>query len=196
LEKSYIKLGILSLSFLLLAGCTNNSNNKSSLSSKARSEKLAKESSKKKAESKRKFSESKKKAESESKAKAESESKAKETSQQAQVESQQITSSNTQVDYSQSSNNVSQQQPKTQSQINQERGYDPKGNPVMPGQDHAPGTDVYGNPDPWLQGQIEWAKQNGYLNQDGTPTEKGRQAASEVEANADPNDTGDPDDMY
>lgn len=46
-----------------------------------------------------------------------------------------------------------------------EPGYDPKDNPVMPGQNHAPGTDVYGNSDSWVQGQIDWAKQNGYLNQ-------------------------------
>ena len=104
-----------------------------------------------------------------------------------------MNSENTQADYSQSSNNVSQQQ--TQSQINQERGYDPRGNSIMSGQDHAPGTDVYGNPDSWVQDQVEWAKQNGYLNQDGTPTEKGQQADSEVEANADPTDTGDPNNM-
>lgn len=30
----------------------------------------------------------------------------------------------------------------------------------MPGQDHAPGSDVYGNPDPWVQGQIDWAKKH------------------------------------
>lgn len=77
-----------------------------------------------------------------------------------------------------------------------EPGYDPKDNPVIPGQNHAPGTDVYGNSDSWVQGQIDWAKQNGYLNQDGTPTEKGQQADAEVKANADPDDTGDTDDTY
>lgn len=77
-----------------------------------------------------------------------------------------------------------------------ERGYDPKGNPVMSGQDHAPGTDVYGNSDSWVQDQVEWTKQNGYLNSDGTPTEKGKQTDAEVEANADPNNTSDPNDMY
>lgn len=102
-----------------------------------------------------------------------------------------VTYSSSQQNYSQASNSTPQQA-KSQSQLNQENGYDPQGNQVMPGQDHAPGTDVYGNPDPWVQDQIEWAKQNGYLNQDGTPTEKGKQADAEANANADPNDTGDP----
>lgn len=195
------------LAAILLAGCANQSDNsKASSSSKARSEKLAKESSKRKAESKRKASESKKKAESERKAseasaKAESESKANEAqssseqsvaSDQQQVQSQSNEQSQSQVQHPSSA----QPQQKTQSQINMERGYDPKGNPVMPSQDHAPGTDVYGNSDSWVQGQVEWAKQNGYLNQDGKPTEKGQQANSEVEANANSDDTGDPNGAY
>lgn len=194
MKKSYIKLGVFCLSFLLLAGCTNNSNGKaSSNSSKAKSEKLAKESSKRKAESKRKASESKKKAESEKTASesAKTESEAQVASEQA---SSQIQQSSEQTQAQQTA--PAQPQQKTQSQINMERGYDPKGNPVMPGQDHAPGTDVYGNSDSWVQGQTEWLKQNGYLNPDGTPTEKGQQANSEVEANANSDDTGDPNGAY
>ncbi|ANK60933.1 hypothetical protein AYR52_06020 [Loigolactobacillus backii] len=60
----------------------------------------------------------------------------------------------------------------------------------MPGQDHAAGSNPDGTPDPWVQGQIEWAKQNGYENQDGTLTQKGQQADDEVEANAHPDDSG------
>ncbi|MCR1900911.1 hypothetical protein NSA05_03015 [Ligilactobacillus apodemi] len=206
--KKGFSLGVTTLAFvLLLSGCSTNSNNsKTSSSSKAKSERLAKESSKRKAESKRKASESKKKTESERKAseasaKAESESKANEAqssseqsvaSNQQQVQSQSNEQSQTQVQQP----SPAQPQQKTQGQINMERGYDPKGNPVIPGQDHAPGTDVHGNSDSWVQGQVEWAKQNGYLNQDGTPTEKGQQANSEVEANANSDDTGDPNGAY
>ncbi|MGL5898334.1 MAG: hypothetical protein ACRCZW_01480 [Lactobacillaceae bacterium] len=54
----------------------------------------------------------------------------------------------------------------------------------MPGQDHAPGSNPDGTPDPWVQGQIDWEKENGYLNPDGTLTQKGQQANDEVNANA------------
>lgn len=75
---------------------------------------------------------------------------------------------------------------KSQSEINRERGYDPNGNTLLPGQDHAAGSNPDGSPDAWVQGQIDWEKQNGYLNPDGTETQKGIQADQEVEANADP----------
>lgn len=65
-----------------------------------------------------------------------------------------------------------------------ERGYDPNGNPLLPGQDHAAGSNPDGTPDAWVQGQIDWAKQNGYLNPDGTETDKGRAADQWVEENA------------
>lgn len=85
----------------------------------------------------------------------------------------------------QSSSQASQQEARSQStaksqgEINRERGYDPKGNPVMPGQDHAPGSDVYGNPDPWVQGQIDWMHEQqakGYMDENGNLTDAGRQA--------------------
>ena len=60
----------------------------------------------------------------------------------------------------------------TQGEINRMRGYDPNGNPLLPGQDHAAGSNPDGTPDAWVQGQIDWAKQNGYLNPDGSPTQK------------------------
>lgn len=49
--------------------------------------------------------------------------------------------------------NMGATQQKTQGEKNREQGYDPKGNKVMPGQDHAPGSDVYGNEDDWVKGQ-------------------------------------------
>lgn len=49
--------------------------------------------------------------------------------------------------------NMSATQQKTQGEKNREQGYDPKGNKVMPDQDHAPGSDVYGNEDDWVKGQ-------------------------------------------
>lgn len=72
---------------------------------------------------------------------------------------------------------------KSQGEINRERGYDPNGASLLPGQDHAAGSNPDGTPDAWVQGQIDWAKQNGYLNSDGTETDKGRAADQEVEQN-------------
>lgn len=67
--------------------------------------------------------------------------------------------SNTQQ--TQTSNSVHQQQVQTpQGQINRQRGYDPSGAPVIPGQDHAPGATPDGTPDPWVQGQLDYYGQN------------------------------------
>lgn len=85
----------------------------------------------------------------------------------------------------QSSNNTGQQG-KSLSEINMERGYDPNGNPLLPGQDHAAGSNPDGTPDAWVQGQINWAIQNGYLNPDGTNTPKGQAAEDEVMRNSQP----------
>ena len=76
---------------------------------------------------------------------------------------------------------TSQSQPKTQGQINMERGYDPNGAPLLPGQDHAAGSNPDGSPDAWVQGQIDWAKRNGYMNADGSPTQKERNMEAQVE---------------
>ena len=84
-----------------------------------------------------------------------------------------------------------QPQQKTQGQINVERGYDPNGAPLLPGQDHAAGSNPDGSPDAWVQGQINWEIRNGYANPDGTLTEKGKQARDEVYANM-----GDDDEEY
>lgn len=141
------------LSISVLGACSNlhSNSNSSSYKSSSLKAKKAKESSKKKAESIKKAKEESKKKASESKKKA-SESKASESV--AATSSQQI--------IQQQDPNTYQEQPsapiKSQSQINMEHGYDPKGNPVMPGSDHAPGSDVYGNSDDWVRGQTEWLK--------------------------------------
>lgn len=86
------------------------------------------------------------------------------------------------------SNNGGQQQTqgKSQGEINRERGYDPNGNPLLPGQDHAAGSNPDGSPDAWVQGQIDWAIQNGYMNPDGTNTPKGQATEDEVERDSQP----------
>lgn len=61
----------------------------------------------------------------------------------------------------------------------------------MPGQDHAAGSNPDGTPDSWVQGQNDWAIQNGYMNPDGTNTAKGQAADDEVNANAYPTDDSD-----
>ena len=90
----------------------------------------------------------------------------------------------------QSSNNQQQEAQsgvtKSQSEINRERGYDPNGAPLLPGQDHAAGSNPDGSPDAWVQGQIDWAIQNGYMNPDGTNTPKGQAAEDEVERDSQP----------
>lgn len=84
-------------------------------------------------------------------------------------------SSSTANSQNQTQNTATQQQPqKTQGEINKERGYDPKGNPVMPGQDHAPGSNPDGSADSWVKGQSEWLRQNGLTNSDGTLTQKAK----------------------
>lgn len=159
-----ITISLLSLSLLGACSNSNSSDRASSDSSKSSSLK-AKESSIKKAKAELKKKESSiKKAQSESK-KAESEKEASENT--SATNSQQVTQQKNSDSYqTQTSTPI-----KSQSQINMERGYDPKGNPVMPGQDHAPGSDIYGNPDSWVQGQIDWAKSQGMIDSNGNETE-------------------------
>lgn len=78
------------------------------------------------------------------------------------------------------------QQGKSQGEINRERGYDPNGAPLLPGQDHAAGANPDGSPDAWVQGQDEWAIQNGYMNPDGSNTAKGDAADAAVEQDSQP----------
>lgn len=87
-----------------------------------------------------------------------------------------------------SSNSSLQASPKkSQGEINRERGYDPNGAPLLPGQDHAAGDNPDGTPDAWVQGQVDWLKENGYLNEDGSPTQKEKDAEAEVANNPDDN---------
>ena len=153
------KLGLLSMALLAalsLAGCGSQSSHHKN-SSKAKTTKVVKHH--KKHNSKKKKS-----------AKKTSSSSASSANNQQQAQQQQSTQQ--------------QQRPKSQSEINRERGYDPNGNPLLPGQDHAAGSNPDGTPDAWVQGQIDWAKQNGYLNPDGSETDKGRAADQWVEENA------------
>lgn len=78
------------------------------------------------------------------------------------------------------------QQGKSQGEINRERGYDPNGAPLLPGQDHAAGSNPDGTPDAWVQGQDDWLIQNGYMNPDGSNTAKGAAAQAEVERDSQP----------
>ena len=114
-----------------------------------------KESLKAKKASEKKAQESRKKASS-IKAKQESEKQAQASSSSAVQQ--------------QSQAQQSQQQP-TQGEVNRQRSYDPKGNAVMPGQDHAPGSDVYGNSDDWVKGQDEWLKEQGIVDSNGNETQ-------------------------
>ena len=93
---------------------------------------------------------------------------------------------NNQQASTQQSNTGNQQAGKSQSEINRERGYDPNGAPLLPGQDHAAGSNPDGSHDAWVQGQINWAIQNGYMNPDGTNTPKGQAAEDEVERDSQP----------
>lgn len=82
---------------------------------------------------------------------------------------------NKQANNQQNANSSQQQQLQrqlTQGEINRQRGYDPKGAPTLQGQDHAAGANPNGSPDAWVQGQIDWAKRNGYMNADGSYTQK------------------------
>ncbi|PTV36172.1 hypothetical protein EQG56_10855 [Limosilactobacillus fermentum] len=112
-------------------------------------------------------------------------SSASSSSSQSQTAAQQSSQSQTAAQQNEQSSTQATQTSTTKSQgeINRERGYDPNGASLLPGQDHAAGSNPDGTPDAWVQGQIDWAKQNGYLNSDGTETDKGRAADQEVEQN-------------
>lgn len=104
-----------------------------------------------------------------------------ETNSSSQQSSSQQTTAQSSSSTVQNSNTAKQQsKPKSQGEINKELGHDPKGAPLLPGQDHAAGADVNGNPDPWVQGQIDWAIREGYMNPDGSDTEKGKQLKQQV----------------
>jgi hypothetical protein len=107
-------------------------------------------------------------------------------SSQAANANQQGNNGNQQATAQSNTGGQQQTQGKSQGEINRERGYDPNGNPLLPGQDHAAGSNPDGSPDAWVQGQIDWAIQNGYMNPDGTNTPKGQAAEDEVERDSQP----------
>lgn len=110
------------------------------------------------------------------------------TTQSQQENQQQVSTNNGQQSSNQSQGNANQQnqQPKTQGQINMERGYDPKGHPIMLGSDHAAGYNPDGTEDSWVKGQDEWLHKNGLINPDGSPTQK----AKDMEARSENDDFG------
>ena len=105
------------------------------------------------------------------------------TTQSQQENQQQVSTNNGQQNSTQSQENSNQQnqQPKTQGQINMERGYDPKGHPIMPGSDHAAGYNPDGTEDSWVKGQDEWLHKNGLINPDGSPTQKEKDLEAQSE---------------
>lgn len=160
------KIGLICATVLMsltLTACGN--------SSAQRSTKISSSSSSTKAIKKHKTAKQSKK----EKKKQGSISSASSSSSQSQTAAQQNEQSSTQATQTSTT--------KSQGEINRERGYDPNGASLLPGQDHAAGSNPDGTPDAWVQGQIDWAKQNGYLNSDGTETDKGRAADQEVEQN-------------
>ena len=164
------KIGLICAALLAgvsLTACSNSASQKSATSSSS-STKVVKHHEKAKSEKKQSHSNSNSKQSS-------SQSANSQTSTQQSVQS-----SNNQQQGAQSGVT------KSQSEINRERGYDPNGAPLLPGQDHAAGSNPDGSPDAWVQGQIDWAIQNGYMNPDGTNTPKGQAAEDEVERDSQP----------
>lgn len=131
---------------LLLVACGNQSTKKNSSSSKATSSKVVKRHKKKQSSSSNPSS-------------AFSNSSSQDNNQQS-TQSTQTTS-------------TQQQQPQqpSQGEINRQRGVDPNGNQLLPGQDHAAGSNPDGSPDAWVQWQID--HQNDTTFPDGTPFPNG-----------------------
>ena len=110
----------------------------------------------------------------------ENKSNADNNSSSQQSSSQQTTAQSSSSTVQNSNTAKQQSKPKSQGEINKELGHDPKGAPLLPGQDHAADANVNGAPDPWVQGQIDWAIREGYMNPDGSDTEKGQQLKQQV----------------
>lgn len=136
------------------------------------------------------------------KADIESKSNTDNNSSSQQSSSQQTTGQSSSSTVQNSNTAKQQSKPKSQGEINKELGHDPKGAPLLPGQDHAAGANVNGDPDPWVQGQIDWAIREGYMNPDGTDTEKGKQLLQQgsddedADSNSSSYDTNDDDSSY
>ena len=141
------KIGLICAAVLVcgsLTACGNQSSKKASSSSKSNSSKVVKHHKK----------QNKKKQSSSSSASSNSNSQ-----------------SNNQQASTQQSNTGNQQEGKSQSEINRERGYDPNGAPLLPGQDHAAGSNPDGSPDALVQWQLD--HQNDTTFPDGTPFPNG-----------------------
>lgn len=133
------------------------------------------------------------------KADIESKSNTDNNSSSQQSSSQQTTAQSSSSTVQNSNTAKQQSKPKSQGEINKELGHDPKGAPLLPGQDHAAGANVNGDPDPWVQGQIDWAIREGYMNPDGSDTEKGKQLKQQVsddDSDSSDYDTDDNDSNY
>lgn len=157
------------------AACSANTSTASKQASKT--VKVKKHQSNKKHSKKKSVKIAKKdKEKTDSKDKSQSEQEVKRQAQQkTQVSSNNQQSSSNQPQNQPNNNQQSQQprgQQKSQGEINMERGYDPKGHPLLPGQDHAAGYNPDGSEDSWVKGQDEWLHRNGLINPDGSPTQK------------------------
>ena len=172
--KKIVLCSMAALLALSAVGCNQSSSTQTSAEHakavKVRKDKAAKA---KKAKEKDKKEHAKKQAEAKKKKAEAAAQKQKQQSQAQQPAQQQQQQTQTQAQQG--------QQHLTQGQINMMRGYDPNGAPLLPGQDHAAGSNPDGTPDAWVQGQIEWAIQQGYMNPDGTETEKGRELERQFE---------------
>ena len=99
----------------------------------------------------------------------------------ASTSSEKASSQTQQTSQTQTSSNGGQQL--TQGEINRQRGYDPNGAPLLPGQDHAAGSNPDGSPDAWVQWQLDWQqKSGGQYYPDGTPTPGSQRTPEENES--------------
>ena len=155
------KIGLIcavALAGMSLAACGNQSTKKASSSSKISSSKVVK-SHKKQNKKKQNTSSSK----------------------VASTSSEKASSQSQQTSQTQTGSNGGQQL--TQGEINRQRGYDPNGAPLLPGQDHAAGSNPDGSPDAWVQWQLDWQqKSGGQYYPDGTPTPGSQRTPEENES--------------
>ena len=192
MKKRYMLAGsALILLNLTLSACSTKSSSTASKQS-SKTVKVVKHKANKKSTNKDKSQSSNKqksnKASTDKQASKSTDNKQTATTQSQQENQQQVSTNNGQQSSNQSQGNTNQQnqQPKTQGQINMERGYDPKGHPIMPGSDHAAGYNPDGTEDSWVKGQDEWLHKNGLINPDGSPTQK----AKDMEAQSENDDFG------
>lgn len=184
MKKRYMLAGsALILLNLTLSACSTKSSSTASKQS-SKTVKVVKHKANKKSTNKDKSQSSNKqksnKASADKQAAKSTDNKQTATTQSQQENQQQVSTNNGQQSSNQSQGNANQQ-PKTQGQINMERGYDPKGHPIMPGSDHAAGYNPDGTEDSWVKGQDEWLHKNGLINPDGSPTQKEKDMEAQSE---------------